>query len=75
MKTNYETKNWIENIIESSLTWNQLTTCERLVNNFKKKMEDDNFDKKLLDVLIYHLNSKIKKERKKIIENKLIIKN
>jgi len=75
MKKNYETKNWIENIIESSLTWNQLTTCERLVNNFKKKMEDDNFDKKLLDVLIYHLNSKIKKERKKIIENKLIIKN
>ena len=31
----FQIKKWIENVIKSSLNWEQLTTCEKLINNPK----------------------------------------
>ena len=75
MSDNFKTKKWIEKVINSSNTWDQLTTCERLINNFKMQMEKEGYDKMLMLPFIVDLNYKIELKRKNLIENNTLIQN
>ena len=44
MTEKYQIKKWIENIIKSSNTWDQLVTCEKLIENFKNQMKKEDYD-------------------------------
>jgi hypothetical protein len=75
MSDNFKTKKWIEKVINSSNTWDQLTTCEKLINNFKMQMEKEGYDKMLMLPFIVDLNYKIELKRKNLIENNTLIQN
>jgi hypothetical protein len=75
MSDNFKTKKWIEKVINSSNTWDQVTTCERLINNFKMQMEKEGYDKMLMLPFIVDLNYKIELKRKNLIENNTLIQN
>ena len=36
---NYKVKKWIDKVIKSCNTWDQITTAQRLVDNFKIRIE------------------------------------
>jgi hypothetical protein len=61
MKSNYEIKKWISSVIKSSLTWEQLTTCEKLVKNFKHQMVKNGYDEMLM--LPYIIDLEVRKNR------------
>jgi len=71
----YQIKKWIENVIKSCQTWDQVTTCEKLINNFKIQMEKEGYDKMLMLPFIVDLNYKIDYKKRDIIENKTLIQN
>ncbi len=75
MSDNFKTKKWIEKVISSCNTWDQITTSERLVKNFKKQMEKEGYDKMLMLPFIVDLNYKIELKRKNLIENNTLIQN
>ena len=75
MKEKYQIKKWIEKVINSSNTWDQLTTCEKLINNFKMQMEKEGYDKMLMLPFIVDLNYKIKSKKRDLIENNTLIQN
>jgi hypothetical protein len=75
MAEKYQIKKWIEKVIKSSNTWDQLTTCEKLINNFKKQMEKDDYDKMLSLPFLIDLDYKIKLKRKELIEINNFLKN
>jgi len=75
MTEKYQIKKWIENIIKSSNTWDQVTTSERLVKNFKKQMEKKGYDKMLMLPFIVDLNYKIESKKRDLIENNTLIQN
>ena len=73
---NYKLKKWIDKVIKSCNTWDQITTAQRLVDNFKIKIEKTEYDKLLGLPLTISLDENIKKQRRFLIENgTLIIKN
>ena len=47
MTEKYQIKKWIEKIIKSSVNWEQLTTCEKLINNFETQMKKEGYDNML----------------------------
>lgn len=65
MTENYQIKKWIESVIKSCNTWDQVTTAERLVENFKKQMEKKYYDKMLMLPFIVDLNYKIESKKKR----------
>ena len=75
MTENYQIKKWIESVIKSCNTWDQVTTSERLVKNFKKQMEKKGYDKMLMLPFIVDLNYKIESKKKDLVENNTLIQN
>jgi hypothetical protein len=75
MLDNFKTKKWIENVIKSCQTWEQLTTCEKLINNFKIQMEKNGYDRMLALPYISDLEYKIFTTRKNLLNNSLGILN
>ena len=75
MKEKYQIKKWIENIIKSSNTWDQLVTCERLIDNFKNQMKREDYDGMLSLPFIIDLKTKIDFKRRDLIQNNLVINN
>lgn len=73
---NYKVKKWIDNVIKSCNTWDQITTAQRLVDNFKIRIEKTDYDKLLGLPLIISLDESIKNKRRTLIEKgTLVIKN
>lgn len=70
MKNKYEIKKWIITVINSCLTWEQVTSCQRLVDSFKKQMMNDGYDEILMMTYIVDLNCRIEFKRKELIEGK-----
>ena len=75
MTEKYQIKKWIESVIKSCNTWDQVTTAERLVENFKKQMEKKYYDKMLMLPFIVDLNYKIESKKKDLVENNALIQN
>ena len=75
MTENYQIKKWIESVIKSCNTWDQVTTSVRLVENFKKQMEKKGYDKMLMLPFIIDLNYKIESKKRDLIENNTLIQN
>jgi hypothetical protein len=75
MTEKYQIKKWIENIIKSSNTWDQLVTCERLIENFKNQMKKEDYDGMLSLPFIVDLKTKIDFKRRDLIQNNLVINN
>lgn len=75
MTEKYQIKKWIENIIKSSINWEQLTTCEKLINNFETQMKKEGYDRMLLLPFIIDLNYKIDVQKRNLIQNNSLIQN
>jgi HD-GYP domain-containing protein (c-di-GMP phosphodiesterase class II) len=75
MTEKYQIKKWIENIIKSSNTWDQLVTCEKLIENFKNQMKKEDYDGMLSLPFIVDLKTKIDFKRRDLIQNNLVINN
>jgi hypothetical protein len=75
MTEKYQIKKWIENIIKSSLNWEQLSTCEKLINNFEKQMKKEDYDGMLSLPFIVDLKYKIEIKKRNLIENNTLILN
>jgi hypothetical protein len=75
MTENYQIKKWIESVIKSCNTWDQVTTSVRLVENFKKQMEKKGYDKMLMLPFIIDLNYKIESKKRDLVENNTLIQN
>ena len=75
MSDNFKTKKWIEKVIKSCQSWEQLTTCEKLVKNFKVQMEKSGYDEMLSLPFISDLEYKIFTTRKNLINTSTTILN
>jgi hypothetical protein len=75
MTEKYQIKKWIENIIKSSNTWDQLVTCEKLIENFKNQMKKEDYDGMLSLPFIVDLKTKIDFKRRDLIQNNIVINN
>lgn len=68
MSKNHKTKKWIEDVILSCVTLEQVSIAENLVLNFKKKMKKDDYDFMLSLPFIVDLEYRIEQKRKEIIK-------
>jgi len=68
MSQNYKIKKWVEDVILSCITLEQVDAVENLVLNFKKKMKKDDYDYMLLKPFIIDLQYKVEQKRKEIIK-------
>ena len=75
MSDNFKTKKWIEKVIKSCQNWEQLTTCEKLVKNFKAQMMKSGYDEMLSLPFISDLEYKIFTSRKNLITTSTTILN
>lgn len=75
MTEKYQIKKWIEKVIKSCNTWDQVTTCEKLISNFEIQMKKEDYDKMLLLPFIVDLNYKIELKKRNLIENNTLILN
>jgi hypothetical protein len=75
MSDNFKTKKWIEKVIKSCQSWEQLTTCEKLVKNFKVQMMKSGYDEMLSLPFISDLEYKIFTTRKNLINTSTTILN
>ena len=67
--TNFsKTKKWIEKVIKSCNTWDQITTCEKLIKNFKTQMSKCDYDDMISLPYIVDLEYKITLKRKELVE-------
>jgi hypothetical protein len=63
-----KTKKWIEKVIKSCNTWDQITTCEKLIKNFKTQMSKCDYDDMISLPYIVDLDYKITLKRKELVE-------
>jgi hypothetical protein len=70
-----KTKKWIDKVIKSCNTWDQITTCEKLIDNFKTQMKNHDYDKMLFLPYIVDLEYKIDLKRRDLIKTNNILKN
>jgi len=63
-----KTKKWIEKVIKSCNTWDQITTCEKLIKNFKTQMSKCDYDDMISLPYIVDLEYKITLKRKELVE-------
>lgn len=63
-----KTKKWIEKVIKSCNTWDQITTCEKLIKNFKTQMVKCDYDNMISLPYIVDLKYKITLKRKELVE-------
>ena len=75
MKENYQIKKWIESVIKSCNTWDQVTTSERLINNFEVQLVKEDYDRMLAIPYIVDLKYKIDLQKRNLIENNTLIQN
>jgi len=75
MTEKYKIKKWIEGIIKSSVNWEQLTTCEKLISNFENQMKKDDYDGMLALPFIIDLKTKIDFKKRDLIQNNIIMNN
>jgi hypothetical protein len=75
MTEKYQIKKWIENVIKSSINWEQLTTCEKLINNFENQMKKENYDGMLSLPFIVDLKYKIEVKRRNLLYTNYITLN
>jgi hypothetical protein len=75
MSDNFKTKKWIEKVLSSCNTWDQVTTCEKLISNFEIQMKKEDYDKMLSLPFIVDLNYKIELKKRNLIENNTLILN
>jgi hypothetical protein len=74
--TNFsKTKKWIEKVIKSCNTWDQITTCEKLIKNFKTQMSKCDYDDMISLPYIVDLEYKITLKRKELVEINNTFKN
>lgn len=67
-----DVKKWIIKVINSCITWEQVTTCQRLIDNFKKQMLNEGYDEILMLVYIVELNLRVENKRKELVEGKIL---
>jgi hypothetical protein len=73
---NYKVKKWIDKVIKSCNTWDQITTAQRLVDNFKIRIGKTDYDKLIGLPLTISLDESIKNKRRTLVEKgSLITKN
>jgi len=70
-----KTKKWIEKVIKSCNTWDQITTCEKLIKNFKTQMSKCDYDDMISLPYIVDLEYKITLKRKELVEINNTFKN
>lgn len=75
MKSNYEIKKWIIGVINSCNTWDQITTAEKLVENFKKQMVKTDYDRMLFLPISIELEQRIISKRRDLVEGYNLILN
>ena len=63
-----KTKKWIEKVIKSCNTWDQITTCEKLIKNLKTQMGKCDYDNMISLPYIVDLEYKITLKRKELLE-------
>ena len=68
MKENYKIKKWIESVIKSCNTWDQVTTSERLINNFEVQLVKEDYDRMLAIPYIVDLKYKIDLQKRKLVD-------
>lgn len=68
MSQNHRTKKWIEEVILSCVTLEQVGAAENLVLNFKKKMKKDDYDYMLSKPFIVDLKKKLKQKKWDLIK-------
>jgi hypothetical protein len=75
MKDTFKIKKWIEKVINSCNTWDQIITCEKLIKNFENQMIRFDYDNMLSLPLLIDLRHKIELKRKDIINNNNFLNN
>lgn len=68
MTNNYQIKTWIDSVINSCNTWEQVTTAEKLVKNFKDQLIKNEYDEMLHLPITISLDYKIDIKRRELIE-------
>jgi hypothetical protein len=68
MKSNHQIKKWIERVINSCNTWDQVTSAEKLVDNFKKQMVKNEYDRMLYLPITVDLDHRISLKRRDLVE-------
>ncbi len=68
MSKNYNTKKWVEKVILSCETLEQIDTSKNLILNFKKKMKNEGYDCMLLKPFIVDLKKKLKQKKWDLIK-------
>jgi len=64
MSTNYNTKKWIERVISSCTSNDQILTTKNLIVNFKNKMRKEGYDELLMIPFITDLEYKLEQKGK-----------
>jgi len=66
---NYQIKKWIDGVINSCNTWDQISVAERLVYNFKNQLIKQEYDIILQQPLLSSLDYNIEVKKRHLVED------
>jgi len=66
---NYQIKKWIDGVINSCNTWDQISVAERLVYNFKNQLIKQDYDIMLQQPLLSSLDYNIEVKKRHLVED------
>ena len=66
---NYQIKKWIDGVINSCNTWDQISVAERLVYNFKNQLIKQEYDIMLQQPLLSSLDYNIEVKKRYLVED------
>jgi hypothetical protein len=66
---NYQIKKWIDGVINSCNTWDQISVAERLVYNFKNQLIKQDYDIMLQQPLLSSLDYNIEVKKRYLVED------
>jgi len=69
MMNNYQIKKWIDGVIKSCNTWDQISVAERLVYNFKNQLIKQDYDIMLQQPLLSSLDYNIEVKKRHLVED------
>ncbi len=69
MMNNYQIKKWIDGVINSCNTWDQISVAERLVYNFKNQLIKQDYDIMLQQPLLSSLDYNIEVKKRHLVED------
>ena len=69
MMNNYQIKKWIDGVINSCNTWDQISVAERLVYNFKNQLIKQEYDIMLQQPLLSSLDYNIEVKKRYLVED------